>query len=89
MFPIEAPDLKTRILKEVVPTYLRDNQRARILQRSGSYARVLPLPGEAMHRSQEEFLAMREMPLEHRAAGNGQNGAARLPVSSTPAAPRP
>ena len=28
MFPIEAPDLKERILTEIVPAYLRDNVRA-------------------------------------------------------------
>lgn len=59
MFPVEAPDLKRRILQEVIPTYVRDNVRARILQSDGSYVRRQPDPGEASHRSQEEFLAMR------------------------------
>ncbi len=59
MFPIEAPELKQRILKEVIPTYLRDNQHARRLQSDETYVRVHPRPGEPEHRSQFEFLAMR------------------------------
>jgi polyphosphate kinase len=80
MFPIEAPDLKRRILKEVVPTYLRDNVKARLLKPGGTYDRVTPGPGESLHRSQEEFLAMRDnvldrLPVENGASVTG-NGAA-------------
>jgi polyphosphate kinase len=75
MFPVEDPNLKRRILKEVIPTYLRDNTRARRLESDGSYTRVRPQPGEAAHRSQEEFLAMRggHVPA---AVAVGENGAA-------------
>ena len=31
MFPVESPKLKERIVKEIVPIYLRDNVRARLL----------------------------------------------------------
>ena len=76
MFPVEAPILKRRILKEVIPTYLRDNVRARLLQSDGSYTRVQPRDGEPVHRSQEEFLAMRAghapaTPAEGNGAENG------------------
>ena len=75
MFPVEDPSLKRRILKEVIPTYLRDNTRARRLESDGSYTRVRPQPGEAAHRSQEEFLAMRGGHVPAAVAG-GENGAA-------------
>ena len=47
MFPIEAPELKQRILNEIIPTYLRDNTRARMLQTDGSYTRVQPAAGRS------------------------------------------
>ncbi len=75
MFPVEDPSLKRRILKEVIPTYLRDNTRARRLESDGSYTRIRPEPGEAAHRSQEEFLAMRGGHVPAAVAG-GENGAA-------------
>jgi polyphosphate kinase len=81
MFPIEAPDLKRRILKEVLPTYLRDNQRTRLLRSDGTYVRVQPAPGEAPHRSQAEFLTMRGGASERSADGNGaENGAPTQPL---------
>ena len=76
MFPVEATSLKQRILAEVIPTYLRDNVRARLLQSDGSYTRVQFQEGETAHRSQEEFLAMRAD--EAAASANGsENGAPR------------
>src|SRR5690606_7243338 len=57
MFPIEAPDLKRRVLHEIIPTYLRDNTRTRILQPDGKYTRASS-EGQTPHRSQEEFLTM-------------------------------
>lgn len=75
MFPVEDPSLKRRILTEIIPTYLRDNTRARRLESDGSYTRVRPQPGEAAHRSQEEFLAMRVGHVPAAVAG-GENGEA-------------
>jgi polyphosphate kinase len=75
MFPVEDPNLKRRILKEIIPTYLRDNTRARRLESDGSYTRIRPQPGEAAHRSQEEFLAMRGGHVPAAVSG-GENGAA-------------
>ncbi len=79
MFPVEAPILKRRILKEVIPTYLRDNVRARLLQSDGSYTRVQPRDGEPVHRSQEEFLAMRagHAPATSAENNGAENGAPR------------
>ncbi len=56
MFPIEDPDLKQRICNEIVPIYLNDNTRARILQSDGTYERAKAWNGEPEHRSQQELL---------------------------------
>jgi polyphosphate kinase len=56
MFPVEAEDNRRRIVEEIIPIYLGDNQRARILQPDGTYARV-KAGKDAMHRSQLELLS--------------------------------
>lgn len=58
MFPLESPELKKRVLHEIVPAYLRDNVRARILRPDGSYYRAQPGQGEAPYRVQEELLRL-------------------------------
>ena len=45
MFPVESPELKERILHEIIPAYLLDNVKARALQSDGSYIRVQPAEG--------------------------------------------
>jgi polyphosphate kinase len=57
MFPVEAEDIRRRIVEEIVPTYLSDNERARILQSNGTYKRVSAGDGPG-HRSQMELLAL-------------------------------
>lgn len=59
MFPVEAKDLRDRILQEIMPAYLRDNVKSRILQPDGSHVRPLIADGQARHRVQEELLAIR------------------------------
>lgn len=56
VFPIEQPDLKQRLIEEVLNTTLHDNVKARILQSDGTYKRIKPKEGEAAIRSQEKFL---------------------------------
>lgn len=56
MFPIESQPLKKRILREILPAYLRDNVRSRILQSDGSYVRREPQKGETPYRCQQELL---------------------------------
>ncbi|TWT38126.1 Polyphosphate kinase [Posidoniimonas corsicana] len=58
MFPIEDPELQKRILEEIIPTYLRDNTRARELRADGGFVHVQPGKGEEPHRSQQELLAL-------------------------------
>lgn len=57
MFPIEAPELKRKICEEIIPVYLRDNCRARVLMPDGSYVRAAAWHDEPEHRAQRELLA--------------------------------
>jgi polyphosphate kinase len=59
MFPIEQADLRDRILHEIVPAYLMDNVKARILQPDGFYVRQAIPEGETPFRAQERLLALR------------------------------
>lgn len=52
MFPIESESLKERIVNEIIPLYLRDNQRARVLESTGNYTRARPAANEPRYRSQ-------------------------------------
>jgi polyphosphate kinase len=56
MFPVLAPDLAGRILKEIVPLYLADNTRARQLDATGSFHLLHPGPGEPAVRCQIQML---------------------------------
>jgi polyphosphate kinase len=58
MFPIEAEPLKQRILNEIIPTYLKDNVKARVLRADGSYTRLKSEAGDPAYRSQDEFLKL-------------------------------
>ncbi|MEQ8848151.1 polyphosphate kinase 1 [Botrimarina sp.] len=60
MFPVEQPDLRQRIVREIVPVYLRDNSRSRVLQPSGDYVRPDLAPDEPRRRSQVDLLALAE-----------------------------
>ncbi len=84
MFPVEAPELKRRILKEVVPCYLRDNLQARRLMPDSSYQRLHPADGDAPYRSQERFLQLRGGSID-RADKGAENGAADPSVATNPA----
>ena len=60
MFPIEDEKLKQRILGEIIPVYLRDNVKARILRSDATYERAHPGDGETPFRSQIELLFLHE-----------------------------
>jgi polyphosphate kinase len=56
VFPIEQPDLKQRLIGEILVTSLEDNVKARELLADGSHRRVTAKPGQPLVRSQEKFL---------------------------------
>lgn len=61
IWPVEQPDLKVRLIEEILATSLADNLKARELQADGSYRRVTPKPGEEPVRSQQRFLELAAM----------------------------
>jgi len=56
MFPVLAPELAGRILREIIPVYLADNTRARVLGPDGSFHLLHPAAGESARRCQVDFL---------------------------------
>ena len=56
MFPINATNLKKRILSELIPNFINDNVKARVLQSDGSYRRVKS--GTPKFRCQEKLMRM-------------------------------
>ena len=60
MFPIDNDKLRQRVLKEIVPVYLRDNVKARILHTNASYKQCQPTKEDVPFRSQQELLKLHE-----------------------------
>jgi polyphosphate kinase len=58
VFPVEPPDLKQRLITEILATSLGDNVKASELQPDGTYKRLSPRSGEPQVRSQERFLEL-------------------------------
>ncbi len=58
VWPVEQPDLKQRLIDEVLATTLADNAKARVLLPDGTYRRVERKPDEPALRSQERFLEL-------------------------------
>ena len=58
LYPIENTELKARIIKEILMTYLNDNVKARLMQPNGSYVRVRPKEGAKLVRSQSALIAI-------------------------------
>jgi polyphosphate kinase len=58
VFPIEPPELKKRVIDEILATTLADNTKAREMQADGTYIRIVPKEGEPLIRSQDQFLAL-------------------------------
>ncbi len=58
VFPVEQPDLKTRLIEEILKTSLEDNQKSRLLLADGTYRRIQPKEDEEPIRSQTRFLEL-------------------------------
>src|SRR5262249_56443845 len=56
VFPIEQPDLKQRLIREILSTTLADNVKARELMPDGTYRRVDRPANQPALRSQDRFL---------------------------------
>ncbi len=86
MFPIEQADLRDRILHEILPAYLMDNVKSRVLQSDGTYIRLQRAENDQPYRVQEKLLALRagtttassEIRMAAANANSNGNGAVRL-----------
>ncbi len=78
VFPVEEPDLKKRLIEEVLAVSLADNCKARELLPDGSYRRLVAEAGKPVVRSQEKFLEIA-----------AQNALRRLPEAPPPPPPIP
>jgi polyphosphate kinase len=58
VWPIEVPELKRRLIDDILATCLADNTKARELLPDGTYRRVDPAPGQPRVRIQERFLEL-------------------------------
>ncbi|HMF11324.1 MAG TPA: polyphosphate kinase 1 [Gemmataceae bacterium] len=58
VWPVEQPDLKQRLIREVLGTLMADNVKSRELLPDGSYRRVAAEPNQPRVRSQERFLEL-------------------------------
>src|SRR5262245_10834551 len=66
VFPIETPELKNRLINEVLATCLADKVKARELLADGSYRRVTREPNQPAVRSQERFLELAALNAQRR-----------------------
>lgn len=57
LFPVYQADLRDRILHDLLPAELRDNEDARELQPSGTYVPAVRKEGEAAFSAQKYFMA--------------------------------
>ncbi len=72
VFPIEDAELRRRIVEDVLPIELRDNEDARELQPDGTYTAPTRVAGEEPFRAQKYFMAaaaLRAVPAVVPAAG--------------------
>ena len=57
LFPINDPDIKKRIVEDILPTELHDNVDARVLQSDGVYTLPTRKEGEPLVSAQKYFMA--------------------------------
>src|SRR5262249_5256182 len=85
VFPIEPPELKQRLIRELLMTSLADNAKSRELLAAGTYRRVVAEPGKPVMRSQERFL---EIAAQNAARRLAEVQAPPIVVAPTPAPAR-
>jgi polyphosphate kinase len=58
LFPLKDPELRERICKEILPAYLADNQKARVLGSDGKYTAVRQASGAKRFSVQEHLMKL-------------------------------
>ncbi len=56
MFPVENAELREHIVREIVPAYLRDNTKSRMLRTDGTYTRAIPASDDTPYRCQQDLI---------------------------------
>jgi polyphosphate kinase len=90
VFPVQDPRLKDRLLTEIIPTFLADNVKARILQPDGKYVRLKPARGEKPAAAQLAFrdLARKQaqafVPVNGTENGHAMGTTRLTPLTSAP-----
>ena len=83
MFPIESTAVKKRILTEIIPYFMMDNVKARVLNQDGTYDRIQRNDDEDAFRCQQEFLS-----IDYEDAGQSPlaptNGQSKRTISGKP-----
>jgi polyphosphate kinase len=59
MFPVKDSSLRNRIFDQILQTYLRDDDKTRILRSDGSYGRVVQANNSRPSRNGTRFSAQR------------------------------
>jgi len=80
MFPLHDPGARRRVLEEILPNYLADTAKSRILKRDGNYQRAYQQPGAVNGKRfdvQEFFIHLAEGRPWNGPAANGNVGAAK------------
>jgi len=57
IFPVQDAGIRARIRDEILPTYLADNQKTRVLGADGAWTQVVPTDGEEPLNAQEWFVS--------------------------------
>jgi polyphosphate kinase len=74
LFPLKDPQLRERICKEILPAYLGDNRKARVLGPDGKYTRVRREPGAKVFSVQDHLMSLAHAHVKG-------SGGAKVPVS--------
>ena len=69
LFPVQDAGIKARLREEILATYLVDTVKARLMQRDGTYQRVVPAGDDEPLASQAALIAVAAAPPEASAVG--------------------
>ena len=86
-FPLLDPVLKRHVEQDILPLYLKDNVKARVLQPDGSYLRLHPADGAEPVAAQYGFREIARRQREEQAQGRHKDGPRLTPVRATPPLP--
>ncbi|MCS6985228.1 MAG: polyphosphate kinase 1 [Leptospiraceae bacterium] len=75
MFPVEDNWIRDEIINNILPAYLRDNTKTRILQSDGTYARAVLGHDESPFNAQEYFIEQSRREIEKREQKSGSKKA--------------